>query len=94
MLSAAFCMIYGLIYIASTAAFNSIINATCLMLNLAYVIPQGILLTQGRAKLPSRTFDLGKWGYLVNLYAVLYLITIGVIFCLPQTIPTSRSSMN
>ena len=55
-------MIYGLIYIASTAAFNSIINATCLMLNLAYVIPQGILLTQGRAKLPSRTFDLGKWG--------------------------------
>jgi choline transport protein len=87
-------MLYGLLYIASSAAFNSIINAACLMLNLAYVIPQGILLTQGRDKLPKRFFNLGKWGYAVNLYSVLYLILIGVVFCLPQTNPTTINSMN
>ncbi|KAH7121531.1 amino acid/polyamine transporter I [Dactylonectria macrodidyma] len=93
-LSAVFCAIYGLIYIASTAAFNSIINALCLMLNLSYIIPQAILLTQGRGKLPQHPYNLGKWGYAVNLYSVVFLIVIGVVFCLPQTNPTSINSMN
>ncbi|KAF5667716.1 choline permease [Fusarium denticulatum] len=94
LLSAAFCALYGLIYVASTAAFNSIINATCLMLNLSYVIPQGVLLTQGRDKLPRRAFCLGKLGYAVNLYSVVFMIVIGVVFCLPQTNPTTAGSMN
>ncbi|KAF5572395.1 HNM1-choline permease [Fusarium pseudoanthophilum] len=94
LLSAAFCALYGLIYVASTTAFNSIINATCLMLNLSYVIPQGVLLTQGRDKLPRRTFSLGKLGYAVNMYSVLFMIVIGVVFCLPQTNPTTAGSMN
>ncbi|KAF5570812.1 HNM1-choline permease [Fusarium phyllophilum] len=93
LLSAAFCALYGLIYIASTTAFNSIINATCLMLNLSYVIPQGVLLTQGRGMLPRRAFNLGKLGYAVNLYSVVFMIVIGVVFCLPQTSPTTASSM-
>ncbi|KAF5984885.1 HNM1-choline permease [Fusarium coicis] len=78
LLSAAFYALYGLIYVASTTAFNSIINATCLMLNLSYVIPQAVLLTQGR----------------VNLYSVVVMIVIGVVFCLPQTNPTTAGSMN
>ncbi|KLO91726.1 related to HNM1-Choline permease [Fusarium fujikuroi] len=94
LLSAAFCALYGLIYVASTTAFNSIINATCLMLNLSYVIPQGVLLTQGRDKLPKRAFSLGKFGYVVNLYSVVFMIVIGVVFCLPQTNPTTAGSMN
>ncbi|EMT72455.1 amino acid/polyamine transporter I [Fusarium oxysporum II5] len=94
LLSAAFCAVYGLIYVASTTAFNSIINATCLMLNLSYVIPQGVLLTQGRDKLPRRVFNLGKLGYAVNLYSVVFMIVIGVVFCLPQTNPTTAGSMN
>ncbi|KAK2933432.1 hypothetical protein FoTM2_007893 [Fusarium oxysporum f. sp. vasinfectum] len=94
LLSAAFCAVYGLIYVASTTAFNSIINATCLMLNLSYVIPQGVLLTQGRDKLPRRAFSLGKIGYAVNLYSVVFMIVIGVVFCLPQTNPTTAGSMN
>ncbi|KAF9885319.1 hypothetical protein FE257_013036 [Aspergillus nanangensis] len=94
LLSASFCAIYGLLYIASTAAYNSIINTACLMLNMAYVIPQGILLTVGRDKLPRRRFDLGKWGYAVNLYSVVFLIMVGVMFCMPQTNPTTVGSMN
>ncbi|KAG5761389.1 hypothetical protein H9Q72_010493 [Fusarium xylarioides] len=94
LLSAAFCALYGLIYVASTTAFNSIINATCLMLNLSYVIPQGVLLTQGRGKLPRRAFNLGKLGFAVNLYSVVFMIVIGVVFCLPQTNPTTAGSMN
>ncbi|KAF5585852.1 HNM1-choline permease [Fusarium subglutinans] len=94
LLSAAFCVLYGLIYVASTTAFNSIINAACLMLNVSYVIPQGVLLTQGRDKLPRRAFSHGKFGYAVNLYSVVFMIVIGVVFCLPQTNPTTAGSMN
>ncbi|KAF5989497.1 choline permease [Fusarium bulbicola] len=94
LLSAAFCVLYGLIYVASTTAFNSIINAACLMLNVSYVIPQGVLLTQGRDKLPRRAFNLGRLGYAVNLYSVVFMIVIGVVFCLPQTNPTTAGSMN
>ncbi|KAL3447220.1 amino acid transporter [Aspergillus insuetus] len=93
-LAAAFCAIYGVLYIASTAAYNSIINAACLMLNIAYVIPQGILLTVGRDKLPDRSFSLGRWGYAVNVYSVCFLIVVGVLFCLPSTNPTTVGSMN
>ncbi|KAM0541007.1 hypothetical protein ACHAPJ_013407 [Fusarium lateritium] len=94
LLSAGFCLVYGLLYVASTAAFNSIINAMCLMLNLSYVIPQAILLKEGRDKLPNRYFNLGRFGYAVNVYSVIFLIVIGVIFCLPQTHPTTINSMN
>ncbi|KAM6524485.1 hypothetical protein FALCPG4_010097 [Fusarium falciforme] len=93
-LSAVFCAIYGLIYIASTAAFNSIINAMCLTLNLSYIIPQAILLTQGRDKLPRHAYDLGRWGFAVNAFSVVFLIVVGVVFCLPQTNPTSINAMN
>ncbi|KAF5671099.1 HNM1-choline permease [Fusarium circinatum] len=51
-------------------------------------------ITQGRDKLPRRAFSLGKFGYAVNLYSVVFMIVIGVVFCLPQTNPTTAGSMN
>ncbi|KAJ4253443.1 hypothetical protein NW762_010601 [Fusarium torreyae] len=79
LLSAGFCLVYGLLYVASTAAFNSIINAMCLMLNLSYVIPQAILLKQGRDKLPNRYFNLGRFGnapVIVGLFGLICLLWI------------------
>ncbi|KAF7625770.1 hypothetical protein AFLA_002617 [Aspergillus flavus NRRL3357] len=58
-LATGFCLLYGLLYIASTAAFNSIINTAILVLNITYTVPQGILATCGRNRLPRRHFDLG-----------------------------------
>lgn len=64
------------------------------MLNLTYTVPQGILATCGRHRLPRRPFDLGHWGYAVNVFSVLWLIVSGVFFCFPVTYPTTVASMN
>ncbi|KAB8206400.1 amino acid transporter [Aspergillus parasiticus] len=94
-LAAGFCLIYGLLYIASTAAFNSIVNTAILMLNITYTVPQGILATCGRNRLPRRHFDLGPViGYAVNIFSVIWLIISGIFFCFPTTVPTTLESMN
>ncbi|KAL6411911.1 amino acid permease [Ilyonectria robusta] len=93
-LSACFCAIYGLLYIASTAAFNSIITTAVLALNITYCVPQGICAMYGRSKLPRRHLDLGKWGYIPNFFAPLWVVIIGTFFCLPGSLPVSADSMN
>lgn len=93
-LSAAFCAVYGLLYVASTAAYNSIINTAIVMLNITYTVPQAILLVHGRDRLPARPFDLGRFGYAVNAWSVIWLAVSGVFFCFPPTNPTTLNSMN
>lgn len=94
-LAAGFCAIYGLLYVASTEAFNSIVNTAILMMNITYTVPQGILATCGRKRLPRRSFDLGPVvGYAVNVFSVLWLIVSGIFFCFPVTNPTSLGNMN
>ncbi|KAL4906340.1 hypothetical protein BDW74DRAFT_177354 [Aspergillus multicolor] len=85
-LSAAFCAIYGLLYIASTQAFNSIINTAVLMLNITYAVPQGILATHGRSRLPTRNYDLGPAGYAVNVFSIIWLTISGIFFCFPTRV--------
>ncbi|KAH8130097.1 hypothetical protein ACSS6W_008232 [Trichoderma asperelloides] len=94
LLSAGFCAIYGLVYIASTEAFNSIINTTILMLNITFVVPQGIVLTRGRHHIPKRPFKLGKLGYAVNAFSIIWVTIGGIFLCFPATNPTSLESMN
>ncbi|KAJ5097065.1 amino acid transporter [Penicillium angulare] len=94
LLSAGFCVVYGLLYIASTQAFNSIINTAVLMLNITYTVPQAILLVRGRNMLPARYFNLGNYGYLVHTFSVLWLILSGVLFCFPTRNPPTLSNMN
>ncbi|KAJ5678945.1 amino acid transporter [Penicillium macrosclerotiorum] len=94
LLSAGFCVVYGLLYIASTQAFNSIINTAVLMLNITYTVPQAILMVQGRHILPSRPLNLGRSGYLVHLFSVLWLILSGIFFCFPTTNPPTLGNMN
>ncbi|PYI16615.1 amino acid transporter [Aspergillus violaceofuscus CBS 115571] len=94
LLSAGFCAIYGLLYIASTQAFNSIINTAVLMLNITYVVPQGILAVRGRTRLPARYFNLGTLGYGVNVFSVLWVILSGIFFCFPTSTSPTLENMN
>ncbi|KAJ3466538.1 hypothetical protein MRS44_004102 [Fusarium solani] len=93
-LSACFCTIYGLLYIASTAAFNSIITTAVLALNITYCVPQGICATYGRSRLPKRYLNLGNWGYIPNFFAPLWVTIIGTFFCFPGALPVEAGSMN
>ncbi|QKX64666.1 uncharacterized protein TRUGW13939_11842 [Talaromyces rugulosus] len=90
-----FCTLYGLIFIGSTTAFNSIISMAILALNLSYAAPQAILLFRGRESvLPMRSFRLGRLGILVNAFTCLWCAFYAVIFCFPVFLPTEVGSMN
>ena len=45
-----FCLVYSLIHVASTTAFNSFISMSILSLNVTYTIPQAVALVPGRSK--------------------------------------------
>lgn len=95
LLSVSFFIIFGLLYIASSKAFNSFVNMAALLVNIAYTVPQGILACRRRDRLsPTRVFNLGKSGYVVNAFSVCWLILVGVLFCFPVSIPTSGGGMN
>ena len=89
-----FTWIYGLLYLVSTTAFNSIVTSAVLFLNISYTVPQGILLVRGRKCLPDRYLKLGWLGYFCNIFSVLWIILLGVLICMPPNLPVSLGSMN
>ncbi|KAK5996415.1 Choline transport protein [Cladobotryum mycophilum] len=90
-----FVCIYGLLYLASTTAFNSIITSAVLYLNITYAVPQVILLFKGRNQsLPPRYLNLGWLGYVCNAFAVLWVVVLGVFICMPPSLPVAAGSMN
>ncbi|KAJ2989390.1 hypothetical protein NUW58_g3491 [Xylaria curta] len=95
LLSVGFCIIYGLLYVASTQAFNSIITTAVLGINISYAVPAALVLLGGRErKLPERHFKLGKFGYFANAWAPLWITVIGVFITFPNILPVNASSMN
>ncbi|ETS77689.1 hypothetical protein PFICI_09751 [Pestalotiopsis fici W106-1] len=94
-LSVVFCIIYGVLYLASTSAFNSIITTAVLAVNISYVVPQAITLFHGRSTLPAaRQFNLGKFGYICNAWSPLWVTVIGIFICFPSTLPVTAGNMN
>jgi choline transport protein len=95
-LTGAFCVVYGAIYVGSTTAFNSFISLAILGLNASYTIPQAIVLFRGRASvLPKRPFDLGPVvGPLCNAFSIAWVALYTVLFCFPVVLPVTLDSMN
>ena len=61
-------VIFGLIFLGSSSAFNAIISASVVALGVSYAIPPAINCLQGRTKLPERSFVLpGPLGWMANL---------------------------
>lgn len=87
-------IIIGVLYVASSAAYNSFINLTLFALNITTTLPQAVLLFRGRGCLPERSFSLGKAGPAVNLVATLFVIFFSITFCFPTDMPVDASSMN
>ncbi|KAK1145542.1 hypothetical protein N8T08_004100 [Aspergillus melleus] len=89
-----FSCLYGLLYLASTTAFNSIITSAVLFLNITYTIPQGLLLLQSRDTLPPRYLKLGYIGWYCNIFSILWIIVLCVLICMPPNLPVELGSMN
>jgi choline transport protein len=69
----AFNVFYGLLYLVSTTAFNSIITSAVLYINITIAAPQMILVFRGRKLLPERSFKLGLLGWFCNVFALCWI---------------------
>ncbi|KAJ5222974.1 uncharacterized protein N7469_009214 [Penicillium citrinum] len=83
-------LILGLIVLGSDLAFQSIISGGGLMLQVSYLVPVLIVLVRGRKILPSRVhFDLGKWGYIINVLSVSWSLLICAVYLCPLYVPVT-----
>jgi choline transport protein len=94
-LAASLTILFGLIIIGSTSAFNALISASVVALGVSYAIPVAINLCRGRKMLPPRHFRLpGPLGWAANLLGVAYTIVTTVLFLFPPELPVTTSNMS
>ncbi|KAM5349134.1 hypothetical protein ACJ41O_008957 [Fusarium nematophilum] len=90
---------FGLLYLGPTVAFGAYISSCTILLNVSYAFPVVALLIRGRGVLREHQtvntpFKLGRWGYVVNYVASIFVIVTSVFFCFPPAIPVSGNTMN
>jgi len=96
--NAAVIFIAGCIYLASTAAFNALINTTIILAMISFAIPCLLLMCRGRSEkflFKDRWFKLPDWlGWVCNATVVVFAVIELVFFDLPTSLPTTGSSMS
>ncbi len=89
-------ILFGLIFLGSSSAFNAIVSASVVALGLTYAIPPLIHCLRGRKILPeSRAFRLPEpLGWVFNLVGIAYTLVTTVLFVFPPVLPVTGSNMN
>ncbi|KAJ5475742.1 Amino acid/polyamine transporter I [Penicillium sp. IBT 31633x] len=86
---------FGCIFMGSSSAFNAIISASVVALDLSYGIPIAINCLQGRKSLPERKWRLPRTiGWVVDMIALSYILLTTVLFVFPPSSTVTGSSMN
>ncbi|KAJ5242036.1 uncharacterized protein N7469_000363 [Penicillium citrinum] len=86
---------FGCIFLGSSSAFNAIISASVVALDLSYAMPILVNCLQGRKALPK-----GKWklpnvlGWIADIVALSYIALTTVLFVFPPSSTVTGSSMN
>lgn len=95
MLSAGLTLLFGLIMIGSSSAFNALISASVVALGVSYAIPVAINVCRGRKMLPARAFAMPNWlGWVANLLGLAYAIVTTVLFVFPPALPVTGTNMS
>ncbi|KAJ5119693.1 hypothetical protein N7448_010362 [Penicillium atrosanguineum] len=88
-------IVFGLIFLGSSSAFNAIVSASVVWLDLSYGIPIAIHMLRGRNTLPERPFVLPNiLGWILNTISVVYILITTVLFLFPPDLPATGSNMN
>ncbi|KAH0843545.1 hypothetical protein AYO21_10590 [Fonsecaea monophora] len=81
-------LLTGLLVLGSSLAFYAIISGGGVALQVSYCIPILCVVLRGRQHLPPRPhFDLGRWGYAVNIAGLLWSIIVVLFYVFPQYVP-------
>ncbi|TXT13498.1 hypothetical protein VHUM_00865 [Vanrija humicola] len=100
LLNTALVIIFGCVYLGSSAALNAILSSSVVSLNISYCVPIAIVLIRGRGilrppSLPEPTFTLGPiLGPVCNIFGLVFTTVTTVFFLFPPAIPVTGSSMN
>jgi len=84
----------GCIYFGSSAAFNSFTGVATICLSMSYGVPVLVLLVRRRELVKGSPYSLGKFGTLINIICVVWIVFAVVIFCMPVSLPVDSSTMN
>ena len=82
LMAALFNVLFGLLYLGPTVAFNAYIASCTIFLNASYVAPIMIVLVRGRETILKHrpAYSMGYWGGLVaNWVSVLFVVFITVV---------------
>jgi choline transport protein len=94
-LSAGLTILFGLILIGSSSAFNALISASVVALGVSYAIPIAINVCRGRKMLPPRAFALPEpLGWAANLLGLAYTIVTTILFLFPPELPVTSTNMS
>ncbi|KAH6879363.1 amino acid transporter [Coprinopsis sp. MPI-PUGE-AT-0042] len=93
-LSTAVQLLLGLINLGSTAAFNAFVGVAVMCLGASYAMPVALVLANGRKDMADAPFHLGRWGFAINAWAVVWVIFEIVLFSMPAVVPVTSTSMN
>ncbi|KAK6355346.1 hypothetical protein TWF696_004455 [Orbilia brochopaga] len=94
-LSCVLVAILGLLYIASSTAFNSMITACVVLLYFSYSIPIILLLfVKGRNNLQRGPFWMGPFGLVSNYVVLVWTAFTFVLYSFPYYYPVVAGSMN
>ncbi|PPQ80337.1 hypothetical protein CVT25_003620 [Psilocybe cyanescens] len=87
-------LLLGLIFLGSTAAFNAFVGVAVMCLGASYAMPIAISVANGRKDMQDAPFSLGKWGFALNVFAIIWVIFEIILFSMPAVIPVTEASMN
>ena len=89
-------IVFGLVFLGSSSAFNAIVAASVVGLGVTYAIPPAIHCLRGRNMLPeTRAFKMGKVsGWTANIVGILWTVLTTVLFVFPPENPVTGNSMN
>ena len=92
----AFCILVSLISLGSSVAFNAITSLQLLALVFTYLLTIGCLVWRRLfgAPLPHGTWSLGRFGIVINVFAIVYSLYLVVFIAFPTEVPVSLSSFN
>lgn len=94
LLSTTIQILLGLLYLGSSAAFNAFSGVGVICLGTSYALPVAISLINGRRDVKDAPFSLGKWGTLINLVTVLWILFAICLFSMPAVIPVTKITMS
>ncbi|XP_061356531.1 amino-acid permease BAT1 homolog [Gastrolobium bilobum] len=87
-----FCM--ALTSLGSIVAFEAMVSIATIGLYIAYAIPIFFRVTLARKRFVPGPFNLGRYGVIVGWVAVLWVVTIAILFSLPVSYPITIQTLN